>query len=110
MLLLLKPWRNATVDLKSPEETWSEAFSRFLSLVSKKSKNIIAGIQYFYESRAAADEEREKQDKENDIPAHSRHRMGDDAHGSDCELDEDAKESFFTEEGLASLMASQTPL
>ena len=27
MLLLLKPWRNATVDLKSPEETWSEAFS-----------------------------------------------------------------------------------
>ena len=36
--------------------------------------------------------------------------MGDDAHGSDCELDEDAKESFFTEEGLASLMASQTPL
>ena len=57
MLLLLKPWRNPAVDLKSPEETWSEAFSQFLSLVSKKSKDIIAGIQYFYESCAAADEE-----------------------------------------------------
>ena len=110
MLLLLKPWRNPAVDLKSPEETWSEAFSQFLSLASKKSKDINASIQYFYESRAAADEEQEKQDEENNIPAHSHHRTGDDAHGSDCELDKDAKESFFTKEGLTSLMASHIPL
>ena len=110
MLLLLKPWQNPTTDLKSPKATWSEAFSQFLSSASKKSKDIIASIQYFYESHAAADEEQEKQDKENNIPAHLHHQTGDDARGSDCELDEDAEDGFFTEEGLTSLMASQTPL
>ena len=38
------------------------------------------------------------------------HQTGDDAYGLDFELDEDAEESFFTEEGLTNLMASQTPL
>ena len=49
MLLLLKPWREVT-DLKLPSQTWSQAFDSFLSTTSLKAKNIIAGIQYFYEA------------------------------------------------------------
>jgi hypothetical protein len=60
MLLLLKPWRNPAVNPNSPEEMWLEAFSWFLSSASKKSKDIITSIQYFHESRAAADKEWEK--------------------------------------------------
>ena len=55
MLLLLKPWREVT-DLKPPSQTWSQAFDAFLSTAPQKAKDIIAGIQYFYEARTAAKE------------------------------------------------------
>ena len=56
MLLLLKPWQEVT-DLKPPLQTWSQAFDTFLSTASPKAKDVITGIQYFYESQTAAEQE-----------------------------------------------------
>ena len=108
MLLLLKPWRNPVDDLKHPDETWNEAFSKFFCSASKKTKDLISGIQYFYESRAAADDERERVAEENEIPNNIRQTTRNDDE-EDCHLPEDVEE-VFTEDGLAKLMASQIPL
>ena len=109
--MLLKPWRNLTTDLKSAEESWVDAFSCFLSSASKKSKDIMSGIQYFYESRAAADDEQERIAEENDIPHHLRQRRDDEEDNGISVSVEDLDDSeVFNEEGLANLMALQTPL
>ncbi|KAF8145652.1 hypothetical protein K438DRAFT_1871603 [Mycena galopus ATCC 62051] len=48
MLVLLKPWRDLGVDLKATNETWSQAFDKFLASANPKVHDILAGIQYFY--------------------------------------------------------------
>lgn len=59
ILLLLKPWRNICTDLEMPMESWPAAFTCFVSIASKKEKDIIGNIQYFYELHAAAKKERD---------------------------------------------------
>ena len=54
MLMLLKPWRQLEADLKDPEETWEEAYSKFKSVASPKELNILSSIQYFHECERAA--------------------------------------------------------
>ena len=54
MLLLLKPWRDITTDLKTTTETWASAFEEFCVSASKKEHRIMSGIQYFHECESAA--------------------------------------------------------
>jgi PIF1-like helicase len=112
MLLLLKPWRTVEVDLKEPSQSWTDALTSFLATAPKKSKDIITGIQYFYESRSAAEEEHERDRDEDDAFTGSTRRAGCDQSEEDFELGEDAHipDDTFTEEGLAALIASQVPL
>ena len=57
MLALLKPWRGKE-DLKNTGETWPTAFATFRDNASSTYKRIIAGIQYYYESKSACDTNR----------------------------------------------------
>lgn len=54
MLVLLKPWRNLSMDLKTFDETWEEAFQSFHHRSSITIHNIIIGIQFFHECESAA--------------------------------------------------------
>ncbi|KAK7000802.1 hypothetical protein R3P38DRAFT_2413109, partial [Favolaschia claudopus] len=54
MLVLLKPWRNLRTDLKSVDQSWSEAFNAFLSSATSRIHDILAGIQYFHNCQSAA--------------------------------------------------------
>ena len=111
MLLLLKPWRSICTDLKHPTQSWEEAFNTFLSHTSKHTKDMISGIQYFYEARAAAEDEREREEEvDDDLTRCEKHHGLDEQ--DDYELGEDAHitDDTFTEEGLAELTASQVPL
>ncbi|PSR77379.1 hypothetical protein PHLCEN_2v7930 [Hermanssonia centrifuga] len=57
MLMLFKPWRNISVDLKNEDESWSDAFSRFVNDNAGGSgvlKRRLCGIQTFHDGRAAA--------------------------------------------------------
>lgn len=53
MLLLLKPWRDVCTDLKTPNQSWEEAFVNFVSGAPQKILDMISGIQYFHECRTA---------------------------------------------------------
>ncbi|KIL70015.1 hypothetical protein M378DRAFT_67250, partial [Amanita muscaria Koide BX008] len=54
MLLLLKPWRDLLTDLKSPTQTWPDAFELFMQNSSSRIRFILSGIQYFHECDTAA--------------------------------------------------------
>jgi hypothetical protein len=109
MLLLLKPWRDIQKDLKSQTQTWPEAFSTFIHQASRRTHFILSGIQYFHECESAAKERRQEDDilVEED-PRHHFDRQADE----DYELGEDfvEVENEYSEEGLAKLIASQTPV
>ena len=54
MLMLLKPWRYLEVDLKEVNETWHEAFDKFINSAPDDVRNIVSNIQYFHQCEAAA--------------------------------------------------------
>ncbi|EMD38892.1 hypothetical protein CERSUDRAFT_92932 [Gelatoporia subvermispora B] len=108
MLLLLKPWRNLSTDLKLPDESWQDALDKFLAGAPKKIHDIIQGIQYFHECRNAA-----ASDKSTDLPIQPNcssqpPQRVQDIEG-ELELEEDAADpdDMYTQEGLAQLLASQ---
>jgi hypothetical protein len=53
MLGLLKPWRDLR-RLKFESESWEFAFTMFVKDASQQDKDVIAGSQYFYESKNVA--------------------------------------------------------
>ena len=55
MLTLLKPWRNL-LDLKNEDESWQWAFNLYMQDASQRDKDVIAGCQYYYDSREVAQE------------------------------------------------------
>ena len=50
MLALLKPWRNL-FDLKDEHESWETAFNLYIGHADQRDKDVIAGCQYYYDSR-----------------------------------------------------------
>lgn len=59
MLMLLKPWRNLH-QLKTPTETFGEAYDHFISQTDHKTLTVISNIQYFHECSDGAKADREK--------------------------------------------------
>ncbi len=113
MLVLLKPWRSISTDLKRPDESWESAFEKFVSGAPTKVKNILSGIQYFHECSNAAKRARE----EGDSVLEDQHRQQHEGQRQFEELDDhDLGEDIsadsaieYTEEGLARLIDSQKP-
>lgn len=54
ILALLQPW-HCKQDLKANEQSWTAAFTSFVTNTTADHKRIIAGIQYYYESKTACD-------------------------------------------------------
>ena len=50
MLALLKPWRELE-DLKRDDENWEFAFNTFMETASRRDRDVVAGCQYYYNSR-----------------------------------------------------------
>lgn len=50
VLALLRPWRHLQ-DLKSEEKTWREEGESFLEAATSKDRHIIAGLQYYYDTK-----------------------------------------------------------
>ena len=57
MLALLKPWRDLS-DLRALHPSWSSAFAAFRAECSQQCIDILANIQFFYESSDAAERRR----------------------------------------------------
>lgn len=53
VLALLQPWRNLQ-ELKGDGRTWKEEGLVFLERTSGRQRNVIAGMQYYYDSRSKA--------------------------------------------------------
>jgi hypothetical protein len=106
MLLLLKPWRDIG-DLKSSSQTWESAFEDFVSTAPKKMLDIMSGIQYFHECESAT-QMRPGNDANDPGSTKSHHQRANDVEYEPGEDIPDSDEAF-TEVGLASLIASQTP-
>ena len=105
MILLLKSWRNVQVDLKSPTVTWSEAFDDFVDGSTKRIRDIITSIQYYYKCRTAVDKERSSEDEMWARGPATGHFIEEE----DLELDDGGErevEHELSEEGLAALKAS----
>ena len=109
MLLLLKPWCNIQTDLKLPSQTWSEAFKTFLASTSKKCKDIVAGIQYFYEACTSTEDKRERNKENGTFVATQCTDFNHD--DEEYELGEDAQvpDTTFNKEGLEALQAASVP-
>lgn len=52
MLALLTSWWNLG-DLKADKDTWEGAFLQFEASTSQKARNVMAGIQYYYDCASA---------------------------------------------------------
>lgn len=50
MLAFLKPWRELD-ELKENSESWESAFNIFMETASQRDRDVIAGCQYYYDSR-----------------------------------------------------------
>lgn len=118
MLMLLKPWRVLERDLKSCNQSWTEAFDVFLASSEarrRKVHDIIAGIQYFHDCESSAAVEKEDKDVRDDIVNDHEDRIVGGEYDKDLnEDDEDIVDSgendVFTYEALEELISSQTPL
>jgi hypothetical protein len=53
MMAMLRPWRHLQ-DLKLEDRTWKEEGLQFLATATEKERNIIAGMQYYYDSKTTA--------------------------------------------------------
>jgi hypothetical protein len=56
MLILFKPWRTAE-DLRTPDQTWADAFSEFVKMCDDSTKSILNNMQVLHECRDAKDVE-----------------------------------------------------
>jgi hypothetical protein len=62
MLILFKPWR-VVGDLREPNETWIQAFNRFIGTCTEDTKRILNNMQVLHECKDAKDiEDRRRRD------------------------------------------------
>ena len=102
MLVLMKPWRDLTTDLKSHTETWTSAFEEFRATASPEVRRMLSGIQYFHECESAA-----HTDNPQSYPHLTR---ADQPSDEESGIDHIPNSPGFSEEGLALLKAEAIPL
>jgi hypothetical protein len=59
MLALLRPWHYLQ-KLKPHDKTWEAEFVFFTSSTNQCNQDVLAGAQYYHDSKASAENEREK--------------------------------------------------
>jgi len=103
MLVLLKPWRDLTTDLKSPTESWAASFERFHSSATPRVRRALSGIQYFHECESAAQKD-SASPHPSQVPAEA--QVLDDEAGTDHV----PRPQEFSEEGLVLLKEANVSL
>jgi hypothetical protein len=81
MLALLKPWRNVQ-ELKDEHQTWESAFYIYMQTASQRDRDVVAGSQYYYESKKVvvnSNENGEVDDKEK-VDENGEEDIGDNDH------------------------------
>jgi hypothetical protein len=63
VLVFLRPWRNIQ-QLKGENKTWKEEGLSFLETATTGQRDVIAGMQYYYDSKTAAQHQNEDIDVE----------------------------------------------
>ena len=63
MLALLKPWRTAS-DLKSDGTSWSATLEGYIANSPPIIQQIVAGMQFYYDSKAASESSAEEESGE----------------------------------------------
>ena len=63
MLSFLKPWRNLK-DLKRNDDSWEAAFEMYMGTTNQRDKDVVAGCQYYYDTRSAMEEDKVDEDDE----------------------------------------------
>ncbi len=109
MLLLLKPWRDVSRDLKAGDQSWQDAFDVFMATASEETKDVVSGAQYFHECALAAEADRDDEDAADTATG----RRAGDYDVLDAEADHEGEADgigavVHTEAGLEALKASQT--
>jgi hypothetical protein len=66
ILAFLKPWRNLT-HLKNDSRTWKEEGLLFVEGATTSQRDVIAGMQYYYDSKHAAQRHGENTDAEDEV-------------------------------------------
>ena len=61
MLALLKPWRSHS-DLIQEMDDWDMAFQSFLATMTTKEKQVLGGIDYYYELKSACEKNKDAGD------------------------------------------------
>ena len=114
MLILLKPWRDMTRDLRTDSQSWTDAWTSFLANAPKDIHDIVSGIQYYHDCDRAATESRAT---ETDIQGFSNndadsvgYREDNDVEYVDADEDVHDNEYELMEERLEEMIATQTPL
>jgi len=87
MLMLLQPWRDMAVDLKTDEQTWEEAFDEFVRTTTPRIRRVISNIQYFHACERAAQEQRDADDVDIEVEVEDDEAV----HGQagDCDMEDE---------------------
>jgi hypothetical protein len=86
MLALLKPWRNLG-ELKFNCESWEDTFTHFMETANQRDKDVVAGSQYYYESKSVARNRDYNEEKELEDDIHHEDNEENDFE-DECEQDE----------------------
>ena len=90
MLALLKPWRNLE-GLKESHERWEDVFTTFMTNANQRDRDVIAGGQYYYESKNILRNRESEEDRE-DLDEHNDEIDGE--RGDDEDAEDDVAGSF----------------
>lgn len=94
MLSVLKPWRTLET-LKDHLESWESAFESFMVNANQRDKDVVAGSQYYYESKGVIANRDFDEDRENDN-GNEENRQGE--HDDDDDCDDPVVSRFFLTE------------
>ena len=106
MLALLKPWRTSN-DLKSVDISWADTLEQFITNSPPIIRRILAGVQYYYDSKAAC--KLSSNDKEPEASSGPRRQevFDDSMEGSFDVAEEPSSGCVITEQDLETFKRSQ---
>ena len=111
ILTLLKPWRSILTDLKSQNQTWTQALDSFLIDSPRRKSFVVSGIQLFHESKPSSmdntfgDEDQDRTYRNDDDEMYL---APNDVHAEE-EINFE-NELNLTEEDIDNLYAAQIPI
>ena len=69
ILTLLKPWRDLRC-LKNDDESWEVAYDAYLRTATRRDRDVVAGCQYYYDSRTSVEDKDMKEEIDRDVFTH----------------------------------------